>query len=100
MHPRFPVIDHERKVVLTYDFSVALPAGVSLSGIPTAEVLVSFGVDATASSIVTAVSLVGSSVLLAVSGVKDRTDYDIKVVCETTNAGINMVFTQTLPVRD
>lgn len=99
MHPRFSEVDPSRKVILTFDFSNALPSGVTLVGTPTASVAVEFGIDLQASSIVTSCQLSGSSVLVAVAGMKDQVDYAIKVVVSTSNDSISMAYTQVLPVR-
>ena len=99
MRPRFSTVDPDRKVILTYDFSQALPVGVTLSGAPTTTVSVEFGTDATANTIVTSSQISGALVYVAVAGMKDQTDYAIKVDVPTSNASINMAYTQVLPVR-
>ena len=99
MHPRFTSVDPDRKVILTYDFSLALPAGVTLSGSPTVAVTVEFGTDATPNAIVTSSQISGALVYVAVAGMQDQTDYAIKVDVPTSNASISMAYTKVLPVR-
>ena len=99
MHPRFSDVDPERRVILTYDFTKALPPGVALIGIATIDVHTEFGVDPAPANIIVSSDVASPFVHVAVASLVDQVDYAIKVEVATTNASFSVAFTQVLPVR-
>ncbi len=96
---RFSAIDPSEDMVLTFDFSLGLLTGESLSGSPTVTVTVDFGTDPNASAIVKASTISGSTVLVAVAGGLDQTDYHIHCLCPTSNPQKELMTAGILPVR-
>ena len=85
MTTAFDPLDPTESTVLTFDFTAGLGAGETLLGPATFQVTVDYGVDPSASAIMKNNAIVGSTVLLAVSGCLANTDYHFHVQCMTSN---------------
>jgi hypothetical protein len=99
---RFDEKDPTEKVILTFDFSIDLAAGVTLSGSPSVQVDTVFGTDASPSSILNgSAQLDGTAtkVLVPVQAGVDGCEYRVSVRCGTTSAQIYLELDAVLPVR-
>jgi hypothetical protein len=99
MTTAFSAIDPTEAVVLTFDFTLGLAAGETLTGTPTVTVTVAFGTDPNAAAIVKGQAISGSTVLVQVSGCLDETDYHFRVVSTTSNSAKVLTCAGLLPVR-
>jgi len=98
MTKRFSEVDGSEEVVLTYDFTNGLAAGETLLT-PAVEVVVTFGEDPQAASIVGTPQVDGPRVLVPISGQKEPMDYKITVICSTSNPNKTLALAGVLPVR-
>ena len=90
-------------VTLTFDFSLALDTGETITAIDSVTVELVSGVDPSPSAILTgtaAVSLSGVSVAQPVQGGVDCADYSVKVLVSTSNAYKKLALAGILRVRN
>jgi hypothetical protein len=87
MAHRFPSIEVEEKVPLTFRFGAELAdQGATLASISSVAVAVRNGVaDATPSSLVTASNISGTNVVVAADGRTPGADFELRVTCATSN---------------
>jgi hypothetical protein len=100
---RIESIDPQEAVVVTFDFSLALDSGETLSGTIATTVSTVLGADPTPSAVLNGVATFGvgsKTVLLPVKGGLADRDYAIKVVCGTTNAQKTLALVAHLPIRE
>jgi len=96
----FSCKDPAETVPLTFDFTDALPDGVTLASIVSTTFAVCAGVDAGPALVVGAFSISGGSmVLVGVSGGLDGVNYEFKVTCQTSNSQLILTLSAILPVR-
>lgn len=96
-------IDPEEAVVLTFDFSLDLDPGETLSGTISTSVTTALGTDATPSRVLNGVSAFGGdfkTVLVPVKGGLVDHDYAVKVVVGTTNDFKVLALVAHLPIRE
>ncbi len=92
--------DPTESVSLTFDFSLGLASGVTLSGTPTVTATVHSGTAPSPSAILAGGnSIVGSTVLVPVTAGIAGVDYEVKVVCSTTDVHTILALAAVLPVR-
>jgi hypothetical protein len=100
MNNRFATVDPSEEVVLGFDFTDRLPAGVTLTGPVVVTVTVDWGTDTTPQSIIKqAAQIDGKVVMIGVGGMADQTDYHFHVTCETSDSNTTVAMGQVLPVR-
>lgn len=99
MTTRFSPVDPSEEIVLTFDFTLGLNTGESLTGTPTVSVTVDYGVDTNASAIVQMAQISGTTVLVAVKGMLDATDYHVHCLCPTSNSQKILMDAGVLPCR-
>lgn len=90
------------KVVLTFDFTAALPAGVTLTGAGTPVVSVRTGNDSAPSGMLNgaaAIDATSKMVLVPVQAGIDMTDYLFTVIPPTTNPQFSPGLVGQLSVR-
>ena len=95
--------DPAELVTLTFDFSLALDAGETITAIDSVSVELVCGTDPAPSAILTgtaAVSIDGLSVMQPVQGGVDCADYSVKVVVNTSNAYKRLALAGILRVRN
>jgi len=95
--------DPSEIVTLTFDFSLALDAGETITAIDSVTVELVLGVDDSPFSILTgtaAVSVDSLSVMQPVQGGVDEADYSVKVVVNTSNAYKRLALAGVLRVRN
>lgn len=87
MAHRFPPIEVEEKVPLTFRFGAELAdQGATLTSISSLAVAVRNGVaDASPSSLVTTSNISGTNVVAAVDGRTAGADFELRVTCATSN---------------
>lgn len=80
--------DPAEKIVLTFDFTLALATGESVTAVPTPSVAVRSGSDGAPAAMLAGTATIdatGKMVLVPVQGGFDMTDYLIKVLATTSN---------------
>lgn len=100
---RFDEKNPSESIVLTFDLSAGLATGETLTGTPTVTIALLSGTDPTPSAVLAGGNQLDSSKTLAlvpVTGGVDSCDYEIKVVCSTTNALKILALPAILPVRN
>lgn len=87
MAHRFPDIEVEEKVPLTFRFGAELTdQSATLAGISSVAVSVRNGMaDASPSALVTMSSISGTNVVAAVDGRTPGADFELRVTCTTSN---------------
>ena len=84
---RFPNKLADEKLILAFEYGEELDSGETLTGTPTVSVAVRSGTDATPEALLNGTpAIVGSDVLLPVKGGIVGVDYQIEVVCPTSNS--------------
>lgn len=99
---RFDTKDPLEKVKLTFDFTVDLPTGVTLSGTPTVAITLDRGNDPAPSSIANGSAGLDATLKKAIVPVQagvEANDYRISVVCSTTDPKIVLELDGVLPIR-
>jgi hypothetical protein len=99
---RFDVKNPAEKIVLTFDMTLGLATGETLTGSPSVSVAVFSGTDGSPSAILNGSAALDSSGLLILVPVQaglDQTDYYLTVSCATTNALKLLALSAILPVR-
>lgn len=98
---RFDSMDPGEELVLTYDFTLGLAPGETLTGLAIATQRVTYGTDSPSSLMLGTPSFDATNkiVFVPVSGGLDQTDYDIIVTVNTTNVQKRFVMGCILPVR-
>ncbi|MDE2101733.1 MAG: hypothetical protein KGL39_31090 [Patescibacteria group bacterium] len=94
--------DPGESLVLTYDFTLGIPSGKTLSGTPTVAITVRAGTDANASAVLAGGNSLNSAstqVYVPVAGGVNGVDYEIKVTIATTDTHTTLVLSGVLPVR-
>ena len=94
--------DPKENVVLTFDFTLALVGDETLTSIDEVEVIVSSGSDDAAQDVLAApaiVTLDGLKVQQPVRHGKNGVNYNIKVLCQTSNPQKKIALMAILPVR-
>jgi hypothetical protein len=99
--PRFSVSDPSEKLTLTFDFTNGLATGETLGS---ASVVVTldnnYGTDSSPQAIVSASTVSGNYVLVAISGQFANNDYHIHVTVTTSNPNKILANAKVLPVRN
>lgn len=91
--------DPGESVVLTYDFTLGIPAGKTLTGSPTVEISVRSGADANPTAVLAGGNSIASPlVYVPVTGGLDAVQYDVKVTVSTTDPHTTLVLAGVLPV--
>ncbi|GEM_PF-5950026 len=88
--------------VITLDFSDNLAAGESLTGISSSAVKLTAGLDATPAALITSAPVVSSNgyqVSFGVTGRSDQADYEVTIVCATSNSLKSLPMAVTIQVR-
>lgn len=84
---RFGNKNDAEKLVLAFEFGAELDTGESLTGTPTVTITVLTGTDAAPNDVKNGdPAIVGTDVLLPVKGGIVGVDYQIEVVCATSNS--------------
>jgi len=99
---RFDAKDPAEKQVLTFDFSLGLATGETLTGTPTVSIAVLYGTDPSPGNVLAggnAFDPTNTKYFVPVQGGVDLTDYDIVVKASTTNAVKTLTLGGILPVR-
>jgi hypothetical protein len=89
-------------VVLTFNFTLGLASGETLTGAPTVTVVNVFGTDTTAAALVVgtpSLDPTATQVLVPVAAGIDQNDYAVTVTCATSNALKTLTWSGLLPVR-
>lgn len=92
----------QAKNVLTFDFSLGLAAGETLTGTPTVTVETLFGTDAAPAALLNGSAVLSTdalSVLVPVKAGVDGVQYKITVVVGTSNTLKTLAMTAALAVR-
>jgi hypothetical protein len=99
---RFDEKDPGEKWPLTFDFTVDLPTGVTLSGTPEVAFATALGTDATPNNLANgsaALDQTSKKVVVPVQGGVDGCDYKISVKVGTTDPLLVLELDGVLPVR-
>ena len=92
--------DAAEDVVVTFDFSLALATGETLSGTPTVTVATYTGVDVNPAAMLNgAAAISGMTVMQPIQGGVNGNSYAIKCVCATSNAQKILALTALVPVQ-